>query len=73
MNYNYEIHAICPLALRVYKYNVFCNSKIELQSKLQNAHFSCSEAMLKFVWIWKFCEGQVVMECSLHFEKLNMT
>jgi hypothetical protein len=31
------------------------------------------EAMLEFVWIQKLCEGQVVMQCSWHLEKLNMS
>jgi hypothetical protein len=30
------------------------------------------EAMPKFVWIHKICEGQVVKQCFRHLEKLNM-
>ncbi len=30
------------------------------------------EALPKFVSIQKFCEGQVVMQCFWHLEKLNM-
>jgi len=30
------------------------------------------ETMLEFVWIQKFCEGQVIMPCFWHLEKLNM-
>jgi hypothetical protein len=30
------------------------------------------EAMLEFMSIQKLCEGQVVMQCSWHLEKLNM-
>jgi len=74
---NSATHAIRPLALKAYKYNelqnVLYNSKIELQCKLQNTFFSHNETMPKFVWIQKFCEGQIVMECFWHLEKLNMT
>jgi len=37
----------------------FNNSKI-LIAKYENVH-KFLEAMPKFVWIWKFCESQVVM------------
>jgi len=37
----------------------FKNSKI-LIAKYENVH-KFLEAMLKFMWIWKLCEGQVVM------------
>jgi hypothetical protein len=37
----------------------------------ENVH-KLLEAMPKFVQIWKHCEGQVVMQCFWHLEKLNM-
>jgi hypothetical protein len=40
-------------------YCEFKNSKI-LIIRNENVH-KLLEAMLEFVWIWKLCEGQVVM------------
>ncbi len=37
----------------------FKNSKL-LITRYENVH-KLLEAMPKFVWIWKFCEGQVVI------------
>jgi hypothetical protein len=38
----------------------------------ENVHMLL-EAMPKFLWIQKLYEGQVVVQCSRHLEKLNMT